>query len=336
MSWLTFSGRLLAVVGLSGLAGCYDVYDLGIQGPSSMLAVGANAIFHLQYALFFNCTTDRVLRCGAGNYNQIVQTTAVSVDDPRLLQATLAANGDIQVRAVAAGTAKLSATGIDAKGNTQSESRTLRIMTPDGVSPILTGPCLTAPMPTTWTVAVGSDLPLEMVVKSGTNELFADGWMPNIDPGPLTLLSGSYPFRFKAPGTPIDGQVKIGLPSPFSLPVRVYAPSQIDSVWLSARKPGPYIPNQQYPLDIAPAVGGKPICQEAMPQTVVSVSILTPDLCVFQTGDGQSVMNLPSPQTGATLRSISIVVLNKPGTCRVQASLPTGSATTTIDLPIAN
>lgn len=326
------SFRLLAAVSLYSLAGCSDIYDLGIRGPSGLLAVGASAVFKLQYGKLYDCVSDRVVRCGAGNANSIVQTTAISVDEPSLLAATLAANGDIAVRALAAGKVKLSATGIDAAGKTQSESRDLYLMTPDSLVATLPGPCSNAPEPKTWTVPVGASVPLELVVKSGTNTLFADGWMPSLDPGALTLVSGTYPFVLQAPAAPVETQVKIGLAVPFMLPVRVYEPAQIDSVWLAARKPGPYVPNQDYVLDFAPALGGQPLCQEAMPQTVVSVSILTADLCSFWVGDGQSAMLLPSPQEGATLRAITLRVHNKPGTCRVQASIAGGITSPVLEL----
>lgn len=331
--WLPLpSTRWLAALSLVGLAGCSDVYDLGLQGPSGLLAVGASAIFKLQYAKIFNCTSDRVVRCGAGNSNQIVKTTSVSVDEPSLLQASLAENGDIVVRALLAGTVKLSASGIDAGGKLQSESRSLFLMTPDSAVATLPGPCLNAPPPQTLTAPIGADVPLELIVKSGTNTLFADGWMPSLDPGALTVSSASYPLVFKAPPVPVETEVKIGLASPFVLPVRVYDPAQIDGAWLSARKPGPYIPNQDYVLDIAPSVGGKPLCQEAMPQTVVSVSILTPELCSFWVGYGGAEMILPSPQEGATLRAITLRLANKPGTCRVQAAIKGGAVGPVLEL----
>lgn len=325
--------RFLGLLAVWSTAACSNVYDLGLQGPVEPLAVSASATYVLQYSIFFKCTSDRVLRCGNGNYNQITKTTAVSVDDPSRLQASLAANGDILVRALAEGTAKLTASGIDLKGETQTESRTFSILPVQSAIANLPGSCLTVPDAKTLTVPLGSDIPLDLTVRNGTTALHATGWMPTIDPGSLTLVSGTYPFAFKAPLTPGDTQIQIPLQQPFSLPVHVYDPTKIDGISLSARRMGPYIPNTDYVIDVALSSAGKTICQESMPSPTRSVAILTPDMCVFWTGYGGSVMILPSPQEGVDLRTVTVQLLSKPGVCRLQAAIKGTAYTATLDLP---
>lgn len=333
MRWRSFLLRVVSVTALGGSAACYDVYDLGLQGPTQPLAVGASATYVLQYSKFFDCRSDRVVRCGAGNYNQITQTTSISVDDPSRLMAVLAVNGDINVRALSEGTVKLTATGIDAKGQTQTESRSFYLMPPQSATVNLPGSCISVAAAQTLTVPVGADVPLDLTVRSGTNALYANGWMPAIDAGQLTLLSGTYPFSFKAPSTPTDTQIRIPLQQPFALPVRVYDPAGIDGVGLYVRTPAPtYNPGTEYVLDMPLTVGGVPICQEPTVLPVRSVSILTPDMCSFWTGYGGTVMILPSPQESMDLRSVRVMLVNKPGVCRIGAGLKGMAMTATVEM----
>ena len=167
-----------------GLFACADYYELGLQGPRPPMAVGATATYQLQYTIAWDCKPDRFTRCGVGNVNAITQTTAVRVDDPSLLQATLQSDGKIFVRALSAGTTGSLTDGIDASGKPQSASRTFYLMTPTRRSWI---PMTRA----TWRrrPARAPSLPVKCcgsaTVRSGTTTLHADGLAIPLDRGAL-------------------------------------------------------------------------------------------------------------------------------------------------------
>lgn len=321
------------VFAVLALAACSDVYELGIQGPVSPMAVGSAGTFMLQYGLFWDCKTDRVWRCGSGNFNHIASVTEISVDAPTLLSATLEPNYEIKVRALAAGTPRLTATGIDIHGERQTASRTLYLLTPQEAVLTHEGACAGEPLGATVAVPVNAEVSFFPEVKNGTTTLYTDGLVLPADNGALLPMAGAPPFRYKAPSMPTLTQVKTLLEKPFSIPVRVYEPSQLDGITLKMMKPGPYYRSNIYTAQLVLHVMGDRVCQDPDPAPVRVVNNLTPDVCVLRETSVASSAVAPNPQEGATLPLVYLEP-RAAGVCRIALSIKGTSVASTFELPV--
>lgn len=304
-----------------GLFACADYYELGLQGPRPPMAVGATATYQLQYTIAWDCKPDRFTRCGVGNVNAITQTTAVRVDDPSLLQATLQSDGKIFVRALAAGTTKVSADGIDASGKPQSASRTFYLMTPDEAQLDTNDSCYLAPETSPRTVAAGQVLRFEATVRSGTTTLHAEGLPIPLDRGALLPAPSGNPLEVLAPTTPALTTVKTLYAKPHSLAVRVYAGSGIDGVTLTPKDAGPFRVPNMYTLRLDLLAGGERVCQIPDPPAPRTVTILTPELCLLRPVPDVTMDPLLSQQDGSYLSVVYVQTL-KAGECQLQVAVP--------------
>lgn len=316
-------------------AGCGDYYSLGLQGPVPPMAVGATATYRLQYALTWDCKPDRVTRCNNGNPNAITQTTEVSVDDPALLQATLQADGAIVVRALAAGDTTVRATGIDVHGKTQTGSRKFYLLTPDEAVLTTNDLCSSAPEGSQRTLPTDQVLPLAVTVRNGTTELFAEGLQIPLDRGALLPAPSGKPLDVLAPATPVLTTVKSLLRKPFSLPVRVYRPADIDGIALTPSATGPYRPPAIYILRLDATVAGDRICQIPDPPVTRTVNILTPDLCQLRPTPAVTADPPFATQEGENLSAVYLQTL-KAGTCQIQLAVKGTAIASTFSLPISD
>jgi hypothetical protein len=329
-SLITFSGGATLLLG-----GCSDYYSLGLQGPVPPMAVGATAVYRLQYALTWDCKPDRFTRCSTGNPNAITQTTEVTVDDPALLQATLQSDGQIVVRALAAGDTTLRANGIDAHGKPQSVSRKFYLLTPEEAVLSTDDLCGSAPLGSARTVLTNQVLPLAVSVRNGTTQLHAEGLPISLDRGGLLPAPSGKPFDVLAPAAPTVTTVKTLLAKPFSLTVRVYQSSDIDGIALRPTAPGPYRQSEIYILGLDLLVAGDRVCQLPDPGTTRTVQVLTPDLCLLRSTSSLTASSEPpfAQQEGGSLTAVYLHAL-KPGTCQIQLSLKGTSVSSMFSLPI--
>lgn len=327
-SLVTFSGGATLLLG-----GCSDYYSLGLQGPVPPMAVGATAVYKLQYALTWDCKPDRFTRCGAGNPNVITQTTEVTVDDPTLLQATLQADGGIVVRALAAGDTTVRASGIDLQGKPQSASRKFYLLTPEEAVLSTDDLCSAAPTGSARTVLTGQVLSLLPSVRNGTTELYAEGLQIPLDRGALLPATSGKPLDLLAPTTPTVTTVKSLLPKPYSLPVRVYQSDGIDGITLTPTTAGPYYKPEIYRLRLDLTVGGDRVCQLPDASITRIVNILTPEICLLRTTPEVTADPPFATQEGSSLLMVYLQTL-KPGTCQIQLSLKGTSVSSMFSLPI--
>jgi len=317
-------------------AGCYDLYSLGIQGPPPPLAVGSTASYVLQYRKTFDCKSDRVVRCGAGNFDAITQTTEVIVDNPAILQATLQPDQQIVVRALAAGTSRLTAAGINAKGETVRADKTFSVLSPQQAVLDSNDLCAQSKEGMVRTVPVNGRLELTASVRNGGTELFSDGLSIPLDAGALLPgPAGSSPLTLQAPAMPTQTEVTSRLDMPYRLPVRVYEPSQIDGITLTPISPGPYRRQVTHTLRIDLLVQGDRVCQLADPPQERTVTILTQDTCVFRDGNDVTSMGTGFTFSGRNLSAV-YVVSGKVGTCTLRTTVAGSALTSDFDLPITD